>query len=138
MNKILLVVILVLAVGAGLLYFKNNQSVMNQKPAPKAITPSQPVSASASVKEFTMTAKQWVFDPEVITVKQGDKVKINIKSLDVAHGFALPDFGVEQNLEPGKEIVVEFIASKKGEFTFSCSVMCGAGHREMTGKFIVE
>jgi cytochrome c oxidase subunit 2 len=91
-----------------------------------------------SVKEFTMTAKQWAFDPAIITVKQGDKVRIKIKSIDVTHGFALPEFGVNQNLKPGKEVVVEFTADKKGEFSFHCSVICGQGHKEMTGKLIVN
>ena len=85
------------------------------------------------VKEFTMTAKQWEFVPSVITVNKGDKVKLIIKSIDVTHGFALPDFGVSKNLEPGKEVTVEFTADKTGEFTFFCNVICGAGHREMKG-----
>src|SRR3989338_11395487 len=60
------------------------------------------------VVEIDMTAKQWEFDPETITVKEGQKVKLNIKSIDVAHGFALPDFGVNANLAPGKTVDVKF------------------------------
>ena len=60
------------------------------------------------------------------------------KSVDVAHGFSLLDFNVNENLEPGKEITVEFIADKKGTFTFYCSVPCGANHKEMKGKLIVK
>ena len=95
-------------------------------------------STNAGVVEFNMIAKQWEFDPETITVNQGNKVILHIKSVDVTHGFALPDFNVNANLAPGKTVDVEFTADKKGTFTFQCSVFCGSGHREMKGKLVVE
>lgn len=94
--------------------------------------------AVSDVFEIDMTAKQWEFDPGTITVKEGQKVKLNIKSIDVTHGFALPDFGVSQRLEPGKTEIVEFTADKKGTYTFFCSVVCGSGHRSMKGILVVE
>ncbi len=138
MNKIILVVLLVLVLGGGLFYFMQSQSRTNQKPILEATTPSRSTSKSTSVKEFSITAKQWAFDPETITVKQRDKVILKIKSVDVAHGFALPDFNVKVDLVPNKEETVEFVADKKGEFTFFCSVMCGEGHRDMKGKLVVK
>ena len=130
MKKYLLAALFLLLVG-GIFLVYQKKSVMKQGS-------TNTVETINPVKEFTMTAKQWAFDPEVITVKKGDNVKIKVKSIDVSHGFALPDFGFDQKLEPGKEIVVEFIASKKGEFTFFCSVLCGQGHKDMKGKLVVE
>ena len=95
-------------------------------------------STTAEVKEFKVTAKQWSFDPAEIRVKQGDKVKLTITSVDVTHGFAIPDFKVNQRLEPGKTETVEFTADKKGTFSFFCNVQCGSGHGSMRGKLIVE
>ncbi|HIH39870.1 TPA: cytochrome C oxidase subunit II [Candidatus Woesearchaeota archaeon] len=92
----------------------------------------------SSVKEFTMTAKNWEFEPSTITVNQGDAVKLTVKSVDVEHSFALPDYSINVNLQPGVEETIEFVADKKGEFTFKCSVYCGAGHREMKGTLIVK
>lgn len=89
-------------------------------------------------KSFTVTAKQWSFDPATITVKKGDRVQLAIKSIDVAHGFALSAFNVNQNLEPGQEVTVEFVADKTGSFPFVCSVFCGSGHGGMRGTLIVE
>lgn len=91
-----------------------------------------------AVKTFKLTAKQWAFDPAEIRVKKGDRVKLEISSVDVAHGFGLPDFNVNQKLEPGKTVTVEFTADKAGTFTYSCNVLCGTGHKEMKGKLIVE
>jgi len=133
MSKITgLVVIGFLIIGGVLLY---NQKKPAMQPEPKTETMTQSISP---MKEFTMTAKQWSFDPATITVKKGDKVRLKIKNIDVTHGFALPDFGVRVDLIPDKEETIEFTADKKGEYTFFCSVMCGEGHKDMVGKLIVE
>lgn len=93
---------------------------------------------TGAVKEISVTAKQWEFDPNPIIVNKGDKVKLSIKSIDVAHGFSLPDFGINAKLEPGKTEIVEFVADKSGKFTFFCSVVCGSGHQDMKGTLIVN
>ena len=85
-----------------------------------------------------MIAKNWYFEPAEVRVKHGEKIVLKIKSVDVDHGFALPDFDVSVKLKPGFEETVEFTADKKGEFTFFCNVLCGQGHRDMKGKLIVE
>lgn len=100
--------------------------------------PTQTIQPTSEVKEFDMTARQWAFEPSTITVNEGDKVRLNIKNLDVAHGFSIFEFGVNERLTPGKTTIVEFVADKKGEYTFFCSVQCGQGHRDMKGKLIVE
>jgi cytochrome c oxidase subunit 2 len=133
MNRFIGLLIVGLLIYGGVLIFNQNKPIKKEEVSKQAVTTS-----SSLVKEFTLTAKNWSFDPPVITVKQGDKVKLNVKSIDVSHGFALPDYGFDQKLEPGQEIVIEFIASKKGEFTFFCSVMCGEGHKDMKGKLVVE
>jgi cytochrome c oxidase subunit 2 len=121
-------------VGGVILFNQNKPPLKKEEVSKQAAT----TTSSSLVKEFTMTAKQWAFDPAIITVKQGDKVKINIKSIDVTHGFAISEFNVKVDLVPNKEETVEFVADKKGEFTFFCSVKCGEGHRDMIGKLVVE
>ncbi len=102
-------------------------------------TTQQPETPAASdVKELSVTAKQWSFEPASITVKKGTKVNLKITSIDVAHGFSLPDFNVNTRLEPGQETVVEFTPDKVGSFNFFCSVFCGSGHGGMTGTLVVE
>ena len=90
------------------------------------------------VAEFTLTAKQWEFVPAEIRVKKGQQVKLTITSADVTHGFSLPDFTINRNLEPGKATVIEFVPDRAGTFTFACSVLCGTGHPSMKGKLVVE
>ncbi len=93
---------------------------------------------SGEVKEFSMTAKQWQFSPDTITVNKGDTVKITIKSIDVNHGITIPDFGINEKLNPGEVVNIEFVADKEGTFTFFCNVFCGSGHNGMKGILIVK
>ena len=92
----------------------------------------------SQVREFEVVAKRWNFDPKIITVNEGDKVILNVKSLDVTHGFSIQNFGVSETLNPGKTTKIEFIADKKGTFTFFCNVYCGSGHSGMSGTLIVN
>lgn len=127
MNKIAGLIIIGFLVIGGIFVFNQKKPVMKEES-----------TTTTPVKEFSMIAKEWQFNPSTVNVKQGDKVRLKIKSIDVAHGFSLLDFNVNENLEPEKEVVVEFIADKKGEFSFFCSVFCGEGHSGMKGKLIVE
>lgn len=104
----------------------------------KTVTIENQTPSNQTLKEFYITARQWEFEPRDITVSQGDLVRLTITSVDVEHGFALPDFGIDERLNPGDAVVIEFIADKKGEFRFFCNVYCGAGHQAMEGKIIVE
>jgi len=97
-----------------------------------------PEPAQGDVKEFKITAKQFQFEPSTIEVNKGDKVRLVITSLDVPHGFAITEYGINKRLEPGIPATIEFTADKQGTFTTFCSVICGAGHRGMKGKIIVH
>ena len=101
-------------------------------------TPEPEVEEGPQTREFSVEAKQWEFNPSTITVNQGDTVKLTIKSLDVTHGLAIPTYGIDERLEPGETVEIEFVADKTGEFPFYCAVFCGRGHKDMTGTVIVE
>lgn len=101
--------------------------------------PEQVEEASApEVKEFEMTARRFAFEPGTITVSKGDTVRLKITSSDVTHGFTIDEYGIDENLPSGQEVIVEFVADKAGTFDFYCSVYCGSGHREMEGTLVVE
>lgn len=91
-----------------------------------------------TLKKFDISARKWEFEPDTIVVNKGDMVKLSITSEDVTHGFSLMAFDINEDLEPGETVNVEFVADKRGTFTFSCSVYCGSGHGGMKGTLIVE
>jgi cytochrome c oxidase subunit 2 len=95
-------------------------------------------AAPASVREITMTAKNYEFDPAVITVKKGEKVRLIITATDRDHGIKIAGYDINQVLKKGDPTTVEFTAEKAGTFEFKCSVFCGMGHGKMKGKLVVE
>lgn len=101
-------------------------------------TESEGKDIDSKVKEFEIKAKQWSFEPSVITINEGDIVKLSISSVDVTHGMRLAEFGVSEILKPGEVVNVEFLANKKGTFSFFCTVPCGSGHGNMRGTLIVK
>ncbi|MBT3324604.1 lipoprotein [archaeon] len=118
MKKIMIILILGLLVLSGC----SNEEINNEE----------------TFKEFTMMAQEWEFVPNEIEVNQGDSVRLIITSIDVEHGFYLPEYGINANLPVYEDVVVEFVADEKGSFEFSCSVYCGEGHGSMDGKLIVN
>ncbi|MBD1379733.1 cupredoxin domain-containing protein [Metabacillus arenae] len=99
------------------------------------------VKETGEVQEVTITGysgdnpEDFKFEPEEVTVSQGDTVKLTLKSNDeIEHGITL--YGINQQLKDGE--TVEFIAEEKGEFAGQCSVFCGPGHGVMNFNLIVK
>ena len=114
------------------------QEVTQQVPAGDKEAEEMVAVSNSEVKEFKMTAKQFAFVPETIEVNKGDKVRLIVTSTDIPHGIAIPEYGINERLDPGKEVSIEFTADKQGTFTAFCSVFCGSGHSNMKGKIVVR
>ena len=93
---------------------------------------------SGEVKEIKVTARQFQFEPSAIEVNKGDKVRLIVTSVDVPHGISIPEYGINERLNPGTPVTIEFTAEKEGTFTTFCSVFCGSGHSNMKGKIVVK
>lgn len=112
-----------------------NPSQPSQEPPLPQVPPAQ----ASQVREINVEMRQFEFSPPTITIDKGDRVKLIITSLDVAHGFSLPDFNIETGpVSPGNTVIKEFTANKVGSFTFKCSNYCGSGHSGMRGMLIVN
>ncbi len=118
MKKITLIIMSVLVLGIlGFLYLKGNLTA-------KAITDS--------TVEFTVNAYRFGYNPDTLTVNQGDKVKIYINNTDTLHGIRIPELGIKG------DNLIEFTAEKKGEFVWYCANMCGKEHMQMQGRIIIN
>ena len=100
--------------------------------------PLEGMPAGAPAQKIKVTAKKFDFVPAEIHVKQGNHVVLEIQSLDVTHGIAIPHYGIDVTLPPEKKVTVEFYAAQAGTYPFHCSHFCGLGHGGMKGKVIVE
>ncbi|HPU94743.1 MAG TPA: cupredoxin domain-containing protein [Candidatus Gracilibacteria bacterium] len=108
---------------------------------PQSASEIQPTEESQPVQEtktFNITARQFEFSPNTISVNEGDKVVVNLTSEDVAHGFAITEYAINETAPAGTTRIIEFTANKKGTFTFRCPVPCGEGHADMVGNLIVN
>ncbi|HDZ54116.1 MAG TPA: hypothetical protein ENI19_01735 [Candidatus Nealsonbacteria bacterium] len=116
----------------------DNRNINSSVNSPFSQNPSLENVLTGKVREIEVTARQFSFTPDLIRVKLGDNVRLEIESVDVVHGFSLPEFGINEILEPGKTVTIEFQATRRGTFSFLCSIVCGAGHSRMIGTLIVE
>ena len=91
----------------------------------------------ATATEIKITARQFKFEPSVITLQKGKPVRLIITAIDVEHGFAIEALGINKKLKPKVPTIVEFTPNRTGSFEFACSIMCGSGHDEMTGELLV-
>jgi nitrite reductase (NO-forming) len=94
-----------------------------------------PTGTAPQTRVIDLAAKNFAFNPNLITVNSGDTVELRINS-DGRHNFVLNELGIVQDTPPG-QTVIRFTPEKKGAFLFYCSV---PGHRErgMEGQLIVK
>ena len=106
--------------------------------APAAVAASAAAAQSSDVKTFTVVAKRFAFEPAVIEVTVGDKVRLIVTSADSVHGIGIRKFKVN-TLVPrgGKPVTINFTASEAGSFPIVCSEACGDGHADMRGSLVV-
>jgi heme/copper-type cytochrome/quinol oxidase subunit 2 len=51
----------------------------------------------------------------------------------------LKGYGIEiDDVYPGKEKVIDFVADEAGTFAFVCTILCSPDHRDMRGNLVVE
>jgi len=74
----------------------------------------------------------------VITVKQGEHVRLIIMPLDHDHGFKIDAYHIDELLKKGEPTTIEFTADTTGTFAFQCSHFCGLGHKGMKGELVVS
>lgn len=111
--------------------------------------------ARTQQRSFTITARQYGYDPGTIQVNKGDRVQIKLVSKDVTHGFYLegydldakvrpedPTFWVRHPSENGEEYQpvqeIDFVANRAGKFRYRCSITCGTMHPFMNGVLVVS
>lgn len=85
----------------------------------------------SEIKEITVIGTNFAFNPSVITVKSGERVKINFKNeTNMIHNFTIDGLGSGSS-------GIEFTAPAPGTYVFYCSI---PGHKAagMAGSLIVE
>src|SRR5207247_1176451 len=68
----------------------------------------------------------------------GRPVKALLRSIDVLHDFAVPQFRAKMDLVPGLVTYIWFTPTRTGKFDLLCNELCGTGHFVMRGSVVVE
>ncbi|HKM50798.1 MAG TPA: hypothetical protein VJZ75_06440 [Candidatus Bathyarchaeia archaeon] len=107
-----------------------------------------PTTTHSESVHITMTTFNWGFnvttipnfqdgkiyyDNPTITVHFGQRVIIDLRSLDITHGFAIDALNIQVFIPPGRTVTVDFVANQMGNFTYYCNTFCGIGHPYMHG-----
>jgi cytochrome c oxidase subunit 2 len=94
--------------------------------------------ASNEPRVIEMVARRFVYVPNEILLKVGERVVIAIQSLDFEHGMNIPDLGKRLDLAPGRVTRLEMQPQAAGVIEFVCDNFCGDSHEDMHGRFVVS
>jgi heme/copper-type cytochrome/quinol oxidase subunit 2 len=87
-------------------------------------------SQNTSIKEFSMDSFYIMengkphpqFSLNEITVNRGDRVRIQVNTINGTHNFNIDEFNVHADTPTGKITTIEFTADKQGDFVYYCSM----------------
>ena len=68
----------------------------------------------------------------------GKPVKVLLRSRDVTHQYAVPQFRVKMDMVPGMVTYFWFKPTKLGTYNVLCEQLCGIAHFAMRGRVVVE
>lgn len=88
-------------------------------------------------REIMMASGDNWFDPDTLTVSEGETITIVVSNDGVlTHNISVDEFNVSKDYRPGETVRVTFTPNRTGEFEFYCDE---PGHREagMYGTLIV-
>jgi nitrous-oxide reductase len=91
-----------------------------------------------SVRRVPVTARKYAFDPPRIEVAQDDLVRIELRTLDIAHSMTIDAYRISKRVSPGAPVTFEFRADREGTFPFYCNLQIDDGCRQMRGELIVR
>ena len=91
------------------------------------------------VTTIDVIASRFKFEPSIIPVAQGDRIRLRLRSADRDHQFAIKALRVKALIpKSGEAVTVDFVADRAGTFEFTCAEYCGIGHAAMKGRLVVR
>jgi heme/copper-type cytochrome/quinol oxidase subunit 2 len=101
------------------------------------IVPLPAGAQSPSDNVFDVKASRFAYTPSNLKVNLGDRVTIDLTSMDVVHGLSIDGYDLEISADPGQTTRLSFIADRPGTYRLRCAVTCGSMHPFMIGKLEV-
>jgi heme/copper-type cytochrome/quinol oxidase subunit 2 len=106
---------------------------------PSALTRVAAQDQAPNRREFTISARDYKFQPERIEVQANDLVKLTVRSDDVAYGFTIDRFRVSKRVPAGGAVTFEFrVDSGPGTYPFYSNMTSDPRHAQMRGEIVVR
>jgi len=102
-------------------------------PTPADLSEAQ----NGRVREFTVTAEDFRFDPAQLDVRQNDLVKITFNAPDLAHSFTIDEYRIAKRAPAGGRVTFEFRADRAGRFRIYCNLANHERCQELEGLLVV-
>jgi cytochrome c oxidase subunit 2 len=92
-----------------------------------------PAVTALAHPSIDIVASNWKFTPSTIELHVGETTTLRLTSSEGVHGLQSDDLGIPQTtIMPGSFTKVDVTPKKAGTYVLHCSIMCGAGHPNMT------
>jgi plastocyanin len=141
MKNNILIVLALLVLGAGAIWFVSQSSQPAASDTEQSMGASTPAPVSDSqgstenitpdgVREITIEGSEFAFSLSTLAFKVGQPVRLTFKNAgEMPHDWVIDELGVRTKIiESNQEDVIEFTPDKAGTFEYYCSV---GKHREM-------
>src|SRR5512140_853762 len=89
-------------------------------------------------RPFTIVAKKYSFTPSRLEVYEGDLVRIELKTEDIAHSFTIDGYRISKRVSPRHPVTFDFRADHVGTFPIYCNLQLDEGCRKMKAERIVK
>jgi heme/copper-type cytochrome/quinol oxidase subunit 2 len=86
----------------------------------------------------SVVASRYEYNPRRIDIGQDDVVRIELRTLDIAHSMTIDAYRISKRVNPGTPVTFEFRADKAGTFPFYCNLQIDEGCRQMRGELVVR
>ncbi len=93
-----------------------------------------------------VTGRQWEWQftypasgqtSAALVLPANQPVRLRLTAEDVVHSFAVPEFGLNEALQPGRVIELQLTPTEPGTYLATCEAFCGLSFDEMLAEVIV-
>lgn len=96
------------------------------------------VRADEASQLVKITAGESQFTPDLIVLKKGQPVTLQLTSTDRIHGLAIRALKIDTDIRPGQSTEITVTPQVAGTFKGFCDHYCGLGHGNMKMTVVVE
>ena len=89
-------------------------------------------------RSFTVTARQYAFEPARLEANLDDLVRITLSSRDIAHSFTVDAYRIAKRVGGGQTVTFEFRADQPGTFRIYCNLRQDERCKEMHAELVVH